>query len=52
VFVETEKPAPAESGLAALVLLLQFHGIGADPEKIRHHFGAAIGVPEMLRCAK
>ena len=52
MFVETEKPAPAESGLAALVLLLQFHGIGADPEKIRHHFGAAIGVPEMLRCAK
>ena len=52
MFVETEKPAPAESGLAALVMLLRFHGIGADPEKIRHHFGAAIGVPEMLRCAK
>ena len=52
MFVETEKPAPAESGLAALVLLLRFHGVGADPEQIRHHFGAAIGVPEMLRCAK
>jgi ATP-binding cassette, subfamily B, bacterial HlyB/CyaB len=52
VFVETEKPAPAESGLAALALLLRFHGIGVDPEQIRHHFGAAIGVPEMLRCAK
>ena len=52
MFVETEKPAPAESGLAALVMLLRFHGVGADPEKIRHHFGAAIGVPEMLRCAK
>ena len=52
MFLETEKPAPAESGLAALVMLLRFHGVGADPEKIRHHFGAAIGVPEMLRCAK
>jgi ATP-binding cassette, subfamily B, bacterial HlyB/CyaB len=52
VFLETEKPTPAESGLAALVMLLRFHGVGADPEKIRHHFGAAIGVPEMLRCAK
>jgi subfamily B ATP-binding cassette protein HlyB/CyaB len=52
VFVQTEKPASAESGLAALVLLLRFHGVGADPEQIRHHFGDAIGVPEMLRCAK
>ena len=52
MFVEAEKPSPADFGLAALVLLLQFHGIGADPEQIRHYFGAAIGVPEMLRCAK
>jgi subfamily B ATP-binding cassette protein HlyB/CyaB len=41
-----------ESGLAALALLLQFHGIGADPEQIRHRFGDVIGVPEMLRCAR
>jgi subfamily B ATP-binding cassette protein HlyB/CyaB len=33
-------------------MLLQFHGIGADPQQIRHHFGDMIGVPEMLRCAK
>jgi ATP-binding cassette, subfamily B, bacterial HlyB/CyaB len=52
VFVATDKPAPAESGLAALVLLLRFNGIGADPEQIRHRFGDNIGVPEMLRCAK
>jgi hypothetical protein len=52
VFVATDKPAPAESGLAALVLLLRFHGIGADPEQFRHRFGSDIGVPEMLRCAK
>ena len=48
----TDKPAPAQSGLAALVLLLRFHSIGADPEQIRHRFGDDIGVPEMLRCAK
>ena len=52
MFVATDKPNPAESGLAALVLLLRFHGIGADPAQIRHRFGADIGVPEMLRCAK
>ncbi len=50
--VATDNPAPAQSGLAALVLLLRFHGIGADPEQIRHRFGNAIGVTEMLRCAK
>lgn len=48
----TDNPAPMESGLAALVLLLQFHGIGADPQQLRHRFGDDIGVPEMLRCAK
>ena len=52
MFVATDKPNPAESGLGALVLLLRFHGIGADPEQIRHRFGADIGVSEMLRCAK
>ena len=40
------------SGLAALVLLLRFHGISADPEQIRHQFGDDFGVSEMLRCAK
>jgi subfamily B ATP-binding cassette protein HlyB/CyaB len=34
-------------------MLLRFHGVGADPEQIRHRLGgAAIGVAEMLRCAK
>ena len=41
-----------QSGVAALVLLLRFHGIGADPAQIRHRFGDDFGVPEMLRCAK
>jgi ATP-binding cassette, subfamily B, bacterial HlyB/CyaB len=52
VFVPTEKPNNEDSGAAALVLLARFHGIGADPDQIRHRFGTDIGVPEMLRCAK
>jgi ATP-binding cassette, subfamily B, bacterial HlyB/CyaB len=52
VFVKTAKSAPAESGIAALVLLLRFQGIGASAEQIRHHFGDGAGVPEMLRCAR
>src|SRR5438067_13916750 len=44
---------PLDQGLSALVALLRFHGVGADPEQIRHRFGTqAIGIPEMLRCAK
>jgi subfamily B ATP-binding cassette protein HlyB/CyaB len=40
-------------GLAALVMLLRFHGLNVDPAQIRHQFGTdAIGVPEMLRCAQ
>ncbi|MGA2794500.1 MAG: ABC transporter transmembrane domain-containing protein, partial [Roseiarcus sp.] len=43
----------ADQGLAALVMLMRFQGVPADPEQIRHRFGAArIGLPEMLRCAK
>src|SRR6266852_8877610 len=43
----------SDSGLAALVMLLRFHGISADGEQIRHQFGtAAFGIPEMVRCAK
>jgi ATP-binding cassette, subfamily B, bacterial HlyB/CyaB len=52
VLAPTDKSAAANSGLAALVLLLRFHGIGADPAQIRHRFGDNFGVPEMLRCAK
>jgi ATP-binding cassette, subfamily B, bacterial HlyB/CyaB len=52
VFVTTNMPAPGESGVAALVLLLRFHGVAADSEQIRHQFGTEIRVQEMLRCAK
>ena len=42
-----------ESGLGALVLLLGFHGIGADAAQIKHRLGVArVGVVDMLRCAK
>jgi subfamily B ATP-binding cassette protein HlyB/CyaB len=51
--VEGDKPGAADQGLAALVALLRYHGLGADPEQIRHNFGtAAIGISEMLRCAR
>jgi ATP-binding cassette, subfamily B, bacterial HlyB/CyaB len=52
--LEPEKrSAPPDSGLGALVMLLRFLGIGADPDQIRHQFGGApIGLSEMLRCAK
>jgi subfamily B ATP-binding cassette protein HlyB/CyaB len=48
----TDHPQTADSGLAALELLLRFHGIGADPEQVRHRFAGDVGVPEMLRCAR
>ena len=52
--VETDTPKAApDPGLAALVMLLRFHGIGADQGQIRHRFaGQAIGVAVMLRCAR
>jgi subfamily B ATP-binding cassette protein HlyB/CyaB len=42
-----------DPGLIALVMLLRFHGIGADPAQIRHQCGAAAIAPaDMIRCAK
>ncbi|UZE48468.1 type I secretion system permease/ATPase [Rhodopseudomonas sp. P2A-2r] len=42
-----------DAGLQCLALLLRFHEIAIDPAQIAHQFpGNAIGVPEMLRCAK
>jgi ATP-binding cassette, subfamily B, bacterial HlyB/CyaB len=42
-----------DQGLIALTGLLQLHGIGVDPEQVRHSFGEIpIGVSEMLRYAK
>ncbi|MGY3585700.1 subfamily B ATP-binding cassette protein HlyB/CyaB [Bradyrhizobium sp. USDA 4341] len=48
--METLSP---DSGLQCLALLLRFHQVSVDPAQIAHQFaGHAIGVTEMLRCAK
>jgi subfamily B ATP-binding cassette protein HlyB/CyaB len=53
VVIEQDNAKSLDSGLAALATLLHFQGIGTDPEQLRHRFGqAAIGIPEMLRCAR
>ncbi len=45
--------ATIDPGLAVLVALLRFQGLGVDPAQIKHRFGsAAFGIPEMLRSAK
>jgi ATP-binding cassette, subfamily B, bacterial HlyB/CyaB len=50
---DSEIPEPNDPGLTALVMLLRFHGIGADPSQIRHQSGTVtIGTPEMVRCAR
>src|SRR6266851_9480748 len=50
---QPEIPGPNDPGLTALVMLLRFHGVGADPTQIRHQCGTAvIGVAEMIRCAR
>src|SRR5580693_2949600 len=49
----SEIPEPNDPGLTALVMLLRFHGIGADPSQIRHQSGTVtIGTAEMVRCAR
>src|SRR5215831_11750494 len=45
--------AAADPGLSALVTVLRFQGVGADPAQLRHRLGHhTVGVPDMLRCAK
>ncbi len=50
------EPAPVSAddcGLAALVMMLRIHGVGADAQQIRHRCAnVTIGVNEMLRCSK
>jgi len=49
----SETSGPIDPGLAALVMLLRFHGVGADPNQVRHQCGTAVlGVADMIRCAK
>ncbi|HWF94055.1 MAG TPA: cysteine peptidase family C39 domain-containing protein, partial [Xanthobacteraceae bacterium] len=50
---QPETPRQNDPGLVALVMLLRFHGVGADPAQVRHQCGtAAIGTSDMIRCAK
>jgi len=45
--------AADDTGLAAFVMMLRVHGVGADAEQIRHRCASVtVGVNEMLRCAK
>jgi subfamily B ATP-binding cassette protein HlyB/CyaB len=42
-----------DAGLTALVMLLRFHGVGADPEQLRHRLGKdTVGIADMVCCAK
>ena len=42
-----------DTGLRCLTVLLRFHQVAVDPAQIAHEYsGEAIGVAEMLRCAK
>ncbi|SKA25797.1 ATP-binding cassette, subfamily B, HlyB/CyaB [Enhydrobacter aerosaccus] len=51
--MDAEKPLPNDAGIIALVMLMRFHGVGADGDQIRHRFGgAAVGVTEMVRSAR
>jgi subfamily B ATP-binding cassette protein HlyB/CyaB len=53
VTLETDNSDSLDPGLVTLTSLLRFHGIGVDPQQLRHGFGGTpIGVSEMLRYAK
>jgi len=42
-----------DQGLFALAMLLRLHGVAAEQAQLRHRLGtAAVGITEMLRCAK
>mgnify|MGYP000379592975 CR=1 FL=1 len=41
-----------DSGLAALIVMLRFHGVSADPAQLSHHYGHALGSTEILLCSK
>jgi len=50
---KADNPGSVDQGLIVFTHLLQFLGIGVDPEQVRHRFGGVpIGVSEMLRYAK
>jgi ATP-binding cassette, subfamily B, bacterial HlyB/CyaB len=43
----------SDQGLFTLAMLLRIHGVAAEQAQLRHRLGsAAVGITEMLRCAK
>src|SRR5271165_3649428 len=47
------KAKPVDTGLAAMVMLMRFQGVAAEPDQIAHRFGGPIiTITEMLICAK
>src|SRR5258708_10660874 len=47
------KTRPADTGLAALVMLMRFQVVAAEPDQILHRFsGSPILLPELLPIAK
>jgi ATP-binding cassette, subfamily B, bacterial HlyB/CyaB len=50
---EPDQQNSQDTGLACLVLVLRFHGIGTDAEQLRHRFGGVtFDVDTVLRCGK
>src|ERR1700733_6997758 len=45
-------PSPHATGMPVLFVLLGLHGIAVDEKQLLHQYGNAIGITEMLRCAK
>ncbi|MBT2822299.1 type I secretion system permease/ATPase, partial [Staphylococcus coagulans] len=51
--VQAVPKPPADPGLTTLVMMLQFLGVPAEPEQLRHQLGVTvIGTTEMLRCTR
>jgi ATP-binding cassette, subfamily B, bacterial HlyB/CyaB len=50
---EADKRPSGDPGLAALLMMLRFHGIAADGAQIRHRLGGVmVGVPEIIRVTR
>jgi len=44
--------APHTSAIAALVLMLRFHGVAIEPDQLEHQYGKMLNVTDMVRCAR
>jgi hypothetical protein len=50
--VAADKVSAGKYRLAALTGALRFHGVDTDEAEIRRRLGDAIGISEIVRCAK